>query len=127
LVRNLTNTADSARIDQARIAMANISQQLQLYKIHNNHYPNTSQGLNALISNPGDSPRWRGPYLEKDKLSDPWGTPFDYKSDGRNYEIISAGPDQQLGSADDISYPPKDDEGGGGGAPAGGDAGGASE
>ena len=111
LVRNLTDTADQAKVDQARIAMGNIAQSLQLYRVHNNRYPTTSQGLEALVSNPGNSPRWRGPYIEKDKLNDPWLTPFGYNSDGRTYEIISAGPSGQMDTEDDIVYPPREEEG----------------
>lgn len=109
LVRNLTDTADQAKIDQTKIAMGNIAQSLQLYRVHNNSYPTTSQGLDALVTNPGESPRWRGPYIEKDKLKDPWGNDFGYNSDGRKYEIISAGPDGQFETEDDIRYPERDE------------------
>ncbi len=37
--------------------------------------------------------------------SDPWGKPYFYRSpgeDGREYDIISSGPDKQEGTADDI-------------------------
>lgn len=115
LVKNLTTQSENAQIDITKSGMAGISQNLQMYKLHNNRYPTTEQGLDALVSAPGDAPRWRGPYIEKDKLKDPWGTPYDYKSDGKTYEIISAGPDLEFGTAKDIHYPPQENEGGGGG------------
>lgn len=110
LVTNLTSQQDAARADQARIAMGNVAQALQMYRVHNNKYPTTAQGLDALVNSPGDSKRWRGPYIEKDKLVDPWGTPFDYNSDGRTFQIISAGSDMAMGTDKDIYYPERDTE-----------------
>lgn len=110
LVTNITSQQDAAKEDQARIAMGNISQALQLYRVHNNKYPTTAQGLDALVNNPGDSKRWRGPYIEKEKLVDPWQVPFDYNSDGRKYQIISGGSDGTLGTDKDIYYPERDTE-----------------
>lgn len=110
LVTNLSDTSERAKEDQARIAMGTIAQSLQLYRVHNNKYPTTAQGLDALVSNPGDSKRWRGPYIEKEKLNDPWGSPFDYTSDGRKYEIVSAGSDSTMGTEKDIYYPERETE-----------------
>lgn len=107
LVTNLSGTSERAKEDQAKIAMANIAQALQLYRVNVNRYPTTEEGLQALISNPG-KPGWRGPYLEENKLNDPWNQPYDYRcSDGINFEIISAGKDSTLGTENDIHYPEK--------------------
>ena len=104
LVRNLTGRQEEALKDTAKLGMQQLMQNLQEYKIHNYRYPATDQGLNALVENPG-SKRWRGPYVEKEKLNDPWDTPYGYESDGRNVKIISAGPDAQQGTEDDITFP----------------------
>jgi general secretion pathway protein G len=104
IVRNLTQQADTAKEGQAKIGMANVAQALQLYKVQTNHYPTTEQGLNAMLSNPGEK-NWRGPYAEEKQLKDPWGTPYDYTSDGRTFEIICAGKDQTVGTEDDLHYP----------------------
>ena len=108
LVTNLSNTADKAREDQTRVSMGNIAQALQIYRVHNNKYPTTAQGLDALVSDPGENKRWRGPYIEKEKLKDPWGNAYDYTSDGRKYEIISAGSDGQFGTDKDLFYPERE-------------------
>lgn len=108
MVRNLIGQSDQARVDQTKLGMGVIQQSLQMYRIHNNRYPTTDQGFNALLSNPGDSKSWRGPYIEQNKLKDPWDQEYIYDSDGRQFKIISAGPDQQLSTADDISYPETD-------------------
>lgn len=105
LIANLTDTADQAKIDQTKIGMGNVRQALQLYRLHLKNYPSTADGLTALLESTGDK-RWRGPYLDnQNKIIDPWDMEFEYESNGRDYKIISAGPDQQLGTEDDITYP----------------------
>ena len=42
--------------------------------------------------------------LGRDSTRDAWGRPFSFRSDGRVYKLISAGPDGEYGSADDIEY-----------------------
>ena len=105
LITNLTQQADTAKIDQTKLAIGNIRQALQLYKIHLKKYPTTDAGLQVLLENPGDK-RWRGPYIDNhNKLLDPWDEEFEYESDGRIIKIMSAGPDFQMGTDDDIIWP----------------------
>ncbi len=101
LVTNITQKADQAREDQARIGMASIGQGLQLYKVHNNKYPTTDQGLAAMTKDPGDTKRWRGPYIEPEKLKDPWGYDYTYESDGNTFKITCS----NNNSGKPISYP----------------------
>lgn len=89
LVRNVTGQAEGAKRDTAKIGMNNIAQALQLYKIHNNKYPTSDQGLGALVTDPGNSKGWRGPYMETKELKDPWGNDFVYESDGNTYKVTS--------------------------------------
>lgn len=105
LIRQVQSMDEGAREDQARLAMGTIFQSLQAFKAHNSRYPTTDQGLEALIDNPGESKRWRGPYIDENKLVDPWQQSFEYESDGRSVKITSLGIDGQLGTEDDISYP----------------------
>ena len=82
---------------------------LTQYRIHLGDYPSTAEGLQALLTAPGDkSDRWRGPYIEapSGKLPvDPWGRPYQYRYPGtRNkgsYDLFSFGPDG-VESEDDI-------------------------
>ena len=105
LITNLTQTADTARIDQAKLGMNNIRQALQLYRVHLKKFPTTDQGLIALLESPGDK-RWRGPYVDDtNKLVDPWDVDFEYESNGHDYRIISAGSDGEIGTEDDIFFP----------------------
>jgi len=111
LVRELMGTAENAKIDQTKLGMGVVQQGLQMYRVHNNRYPTTEQGLDALLTQPGDSKTWRGPYTESNKIQDPWGTKFNYESDGRTFKIISAGGNQTFGDSDDITYPEEADSG----------------
>jgi general secretion pathway protein G len=104
VVTNLVGTQDEAMKDAARLAMVRMQQSLQLYRVHNGSYPSSEQGLQALVSDPGNARSWRGPYIEAEKLNDPWGRPFRYESGGREFQIVSDGPDANDPS-DDIYYP----------------------
>ena len=105
LMNTLMTTSEEAKRDESKIAMSIIGQSLQMYKIHNNRYPTTSQGLGALTSDPGSAKAWRGPYIEGNKLRDPWDEDFTYESDGRTFKISTGGPDLTVGNEDDVTYP----------------------
>lgn len=92
--------ADDARVTEAKVQIANLETALKLYKLDNGIYPETGQGIEALIEKPttGAIPRkWRdGGYLEKRRVpSDPWGNPFVYASPGLHgdFDLISYGAD----------------------------------
>ncbi len=77
---------------------------LDQYRLDNDFYPATSQGLAALRERPGGVPEarnWRGPYLRKAIPLDPWGRPYTYKSPGdvnaESYDLLSLGRDGQPG------------------------------
>jgi len=106
IVRNVMGAAENAKKDQTKIVFNVLVQDLQRYKLDNNKYPTTEQGLSALLANPGGDVRnWRGPYTEENKTQDPWGENLSYESDGRAIKIISGGPNGVVGDEDDIVYP----------------------
>lgn len=102
VVPKLMGRADDARIQAARSDIATIMQAMKLYKLDNNRYPTTEQGLQALITKPTTGPEpkgWKpGGYLEK-LPKDPWGNPYQYQSPGLKGEIdiYSLGADGQPG------------------------------
>jgi general secretion pathway protein G len=96
--------ADDAKIADAKIQIRNIETALKLYKLDNGSYPDTEQGLEALISKPatGNVPnKYReGGYLEQKKVPlDPWGNPYIYVSPGihGDFDILSYGSDGKDG------------------------------
>jgi general secretion pathway protein G len=100
----LMSRADDARVTEAVIQIKNFETALRLFKTDNGFYPDTSQGLEALVSPPsgGEMPEnyKDGGYLEKKSLpSDPWGNSYIYISPGEqgDYDIISYGADGKPG------------------------------
>jgi general secretion pathway protein G len=106
VVPKLMGRTDDARISAARQDIATIMQALKLYRLDNQRYPSTEQGLQALITKPTSGPSangWKtGGYLDKTSLpKDPWGNVYQYLSPGIKGEIdvFSYGADGQPGGA----------------------------
>ncbi len=101
----------TGRGEQARVAAAgadinaNIATGLKLYELDNGNFPNTQEGLSALLTKPTSAKNWNGPYLER-KPIDPWGKEYGYKSPGdhrkTDYDLYSLGKDG-IESADDVT------------------------
>jgi general secretion pathway protein E len=77
---------------------------LDSYRLDNDVYPSTAQGLEALRREPLSAPRprdWRGPYVRKEIPVDSWGQPYVYRSPGVanpwSYDLISWGRDGREG------------------------------
>lgn len=104
-----------AKSDAAALQIETLVSSLEIYSIDMGSYPDEEAGLDALLVNGSDSPRWNGPYVRKRaSLTDPWDQPFGYKRPGTKtpYEIFTLGADKQeggekedrdLSSADDVS------------------------
>jgi general secretion pathway protein G len=90
VVPKIMGRPDEARIVAAKQDIAAIRQALNLYKLDNQRYPSTEQGLQALVERPATNPvpgNWKtGGYLER-LMSDPWGTPYQYLNPGLHGEI----------------------------------------
>jgi general secretion pathway protein G len=100
IVPNVLDRADDARVTAARTDVNRVMQALKLYKLDNQRYPTSEQGLAALIARPTagpPAPNWK-PYLDK-LPSDPWGQPYQYLNPGVKGEIdvMSFGADGQAG------------------------------
>lgn len=104
VVPKLMGRADDAKVTAAKVDIASIMQALQTYKLDNQHYPSTEQGLQALVTKPGSGPAangWKaGGYVPK-LPKDPWGNPYQYLSPGikGDVDVISLGQDGQPGGA----------------------------
>jgi general secretion pathway protein G len=93
-----SNVTTKARINSLESA-------LMAYRMDNMTYPTQAQGLDALVTKPGDAKRWRQ-YVKPEGILDSWGHKMVYKNPGTHnsagYDIYSAGEDGQEGTADDI-------------------------
>lgn len=100
IVPNVLDRADDARTTAAKTDVNNLAQSLKLYRLDNQRYPTSEQGLAALLTKPTTAPvppNWR-PYLDK-LPTDPWGRPYAYLNPGVHGEIdvLSLGADGQPG------------------------------
>ena len=88
-----------ARASVARAQIDNLSRALDGYFIDVGRYPNSQEGLRALIARPDGLAKWKGPYLKKAVPEDPWGLAYRYRSPGAKgpFDIISFGADGKPG------------------------------
>jgi general secretion pathway protein G len=95
---------DEAKQTKARVQIENLSSALKMYKLDNDQYPSTEQGLEALVAEPqsGNIPKkWKkGGYLAKKQIpKDPWGNDYNYLCPGvhDDFDITSFGGDGVAG------------------------------
>jgi len=92
-----------AKRNVARAQIENFMGALDAYYIDVGEFPSSEQGLESLRSQSSNANGWLGPYLKKAIPLDPWGTPYLYRSPGRNggYEIVSFGRDNVEGGSEE--------------------------
>jgi len=90
--------------------MSSIDEVLEQFKMNNSNYPDSEEGLEALIKNP-DADKYpqypRTPYYKK-LPKDSWGTPFMYFKTEDGFTIKSYAGDRKEGGTggdEDIIYP----------------------
>lgn len=104
IVPRVVNRTSEAKSAKAKSDIATLSSLLQQYRIDNDRFPTTEEGLIALRVAPGDASNWKGPYTSKDIPADPWGNEYGYESpgaDGQDYVIVSFGADGAPGGEGD--------------------------
>jgi general secretion pathway protein G len=100
VVPRVMDRPDAARITKAKADIRALESALNLYKLDNFVYPNTDQGLQALISKPATTPEPRNWKQYMDRLpKDPWGNDYQYLAPGVQgaVDIFSLGADGQPG------------------------------
>jgi general secretion pathway protein G len=105
IVPRFAGRSEEAKVAAARADIhAHLGSALDLYELDNGIFP---ASLDALLTDPGNAKKWRGPYLKQRKnLNDPWDRPYQYRCPGTHnpdYDLSSSGPDGQDGTADDIT------------------------
>ena len=94
---------EQARRTKAKVDIRNIQSALAYFKTDTGRFPTTSEGLQALVSNPGVEGYDAGGYLERTP-ADPWGNPYVYIHPGvhgRDYDLESYGKDGEDGGDGD--------------------------
>jgi general secretion pathway protein G len=93
-----------AKVTAAKAQLELFGLALDQYRLDNDYYPSTAQGLESLRTLPqGETGarNWRGPYLKKPVPLDPWGYSYIYKSPGEKnpngYDLLTYGRDGKPG------------------------------
>jgi len=109
MLPSFSGRSEEARITRAKTEIeSTLGLALDMFEADTGKYPSTEQGLEALIRKPDGVLNWRGPYIKKsNRFEDPWENTYHYQFPGQqntfSYDLISSGPDGQLGTEDDIS------------------------
>ncbi len=105
VVPQIMDRPDTARITKARLDIQSLEGALNQYRLDNFVYPNTEQGLEALVKKPEADPapaNWSKSGYIKTLPKDPWNRPYIYLSPGDkgDFDLYSLGADGQSGGED---------------------------
>jgi general secretion pathway protein G len=101
VVPRFASRSQQAKNTAAISDISNLKTALDAFEVDTGSYP---QSLDQLVTNSGNATGWHGPYIEK-LPNDPWKNAYIYhppSGDNSTYTILSAGPDGQEGTEDDI-------------------------
>ena len=103
IMPKILDRPEQARRMKAKVDIRSIESALALFKTDTGRFPTTSEGLEALVSNPGIEGYNDEAYLDK-VPTDPWSKKYVYISPGANnreYDLKSYGRDGEDGGAKD--------------------------
>ncbi len=100
------NYLGDSKAKAAKLQIEEFGSTLDLFKLDMSRYPDTQEGLQALVQAPSGqgADRWHGPYLRKKSVpKDPWGNDYAYTAPGKHgpYEIVCLGADGREGGEGD--------------------------
>src|SRR5512136_2801926 len=96
------NYLGESKTKAAKLQIEELSNSLDLFKLDAGRYPDSQEGLQALVQAPSSlaADRWHGPYLKKKAVpKDPWGNDYQYVFPGKHgaFDIVSLGSDGREG------------------------------
>lgn len=103
IMPRILNRPEQARRMKAKVDIRSIESALALFKTDTGKFPTTSQGLQALVTDPGIRGYNSDAYLDKVPV-DPWAIAYIYISPGihsKDYDVESYGKDNEDGGAND--------------------------
>jgi general secretion pathway protein G len=108
---SLFGNVGEARRSSAKSQIEILALALDAYKLDNEDFPTTQQGLDALRTMPAAGGtgvvNWKGPYLRQNVPVDPWRRPYVYVSPGvanpTSYDLYTLGKDGQVGGTGENS------------------------
>lgn len=96
----IMNYLGDSKTKAAKLQITELEGTLDLYKLDVGRYPDSQEGLQALVQAPPAAARWHGPYLKKKTVpKDPWGNDYQYTAPGKHgaFDIVSFGADGKEG------------------------------
>lgn len=107
VVPKFTSRGKQARETAATTQISQLEVALDAFEVDNGYYPEGDDGLADLMTAPSDATNWRGPYMKKAVVLDPWQNEYIYECPGKNnedgYDLMSMGADGKVGGDDDIT------------------------
>jgi general secretion pathway protein G len=98
---NVIKHVGKAKVDLAKPRMAIIEDAIGRFYMDCGRYPTDSEGLEALLVDPGNTTGWNGPYVKQSQVLDPWNNVYIYVAEGTvnpgNFDLICLGADGQEG------------------------------
>ena len=103
VVINVLPSQGKAMVQKAKADIAILSQALETYRLDNLTYPDSAQGLTALVTPPVGAAGARTEGYIKKLPNDPWGRPYQYTLPGKSsaFDVFSLGADGAPGGQDD--------------------------
>ena len=96
-VVNVMKNIEDSRIVAARTGIAEWEKAIQIFSM--GHAGKLPDSLSEMTVGTDDDP----PLMKEGAMNDPWGNEYGYTKKGKTFKITSAGPDGEMGTADDIT------------------------
>jgi general secretion pathway protein G len=94
VVPNLSKIFSGSQAKAAKAQISQLESMVEAYHLDCGTYP---ASLDFLLQQPGDAPKWNGPYVKKQQsLMDPWNRPYQYAAPGthgQNFDIWTETPE----------------------------------
>ena len=79
----------------ARRELDTYAKSLEVFRVDVGRYPTKEEGLGVLVKRDSKLASWRGPYVDGDYSTDPWGNEYVYETEnyGVSYKLFTYGPE----------------------------------
>jgi len=96
VVQQVGKNVDKGKYGAGKAAVQSLAGKIEGYALDNGSPPTR---LEDLLTKPGNSSNWQGPYAKESDLKDPFGHAYQYKAPGEHgdFDITFLGKDGQAG------------------------------
>jgi general secretion pathway protein G len=83
VVPKMVGRSEQAKEASAKTGISSIETALNTFEVDTGRYPTGEEGLQALMTPPGNAQGWHGPYISRPPV-DPWGNAYVYGYPGQH-------------------------------------------